>query len=139
MIKDLAKTEYYCSIVSAMEKNEWDNSAMYFSSDEGEHYNKHMLMDDKASKNIDGDSWGRKSISNNLASVKKDPHEGHSGESRKTYLEGKANKDKNKSIQELEVYVKDLTQDIMEMIIDASPEEKQILQQKMSLLATKIK
>ena len=102
MIKDLAKTEYYCSLLNNM----------YFSSnDESEH----VLMDDKASKN------------------------GHSGESRRAYLEGKANKDKNKLIQELDVYVKDLTQDIMEMIADASPEEKQILQQKMSLLATKIK
>lgn len=122
MIKDLAKTEYYCSLLNNM----------YFSSnDESEH----VLMDDKASKNIGGDSQGHKSTYNIQALVK----EGHSGESRRAYLEGKANKDKNKLIQELDVYVKDLTQDIMEMIADASPEEKQILQQKMSLLATKIK
>ena len=126
MIKDLAQTEYYCLMINDMYSS---------SNDESEH----VLMDDKASKNIGGDSQGHKSTYNIQALVKKDSHEGHSGESRRVYLEGKANKDKNKSIQELEVYVKDLTQDIMEMIADASPEEKQILQQKMSLLATKIK
>ena len=42
-------------------------------------------------------------------------------------------------MKELENYMQELTQDITEMIHDATPEEKQILQQKISVLASKIK
>ena len=42
-------------------------------------------------------------------------------------------------MKELEDYVQELTEDIMEMIEGASPEEKQILRQKISTLSTKIK
>jgi hypothetical protein len=42
-------------------------------------------------------------------------------------------------MQELDSYMQELTSDITEMIADASPEEKQLLQQKISVLATKIK
>ena len=41
--------------------------------------------------------------------------------------------------KELEKYMSELTQDILEMINDASPEEKMILSQKMTTLAEKIK
>lgn len=70
-------------------------------------------------------------------------YDGYSGRSpmrRKMYMEGKMNhQDKTKQMQELENYVQELSQDITEMISDASPEEKQMLQQKISTLATKIK
>jgi hypothetical protein len=42
-------------------------------------------------------------------------------------------------MQELDAYMQELTTDLVEMIQDASPEEKQMLQQKISALATKIK
>jgi hypothetical protein len=42
-------------------------------------------------------------------------------------------------MQELEDYVHELTNDIMEMIEDATPEEKQLLRQKITTLSTKIK
>jgi hypothetical protein len=48
-------------------------------------------------------------------------------------------KDKVYQIQELEKYVQELTSDMMEMIADASPEEKQMLSNKIATLATKIK
>ena len=41
-------------------------------------------------------------------------------------------------IQELEDYVRELGEDVTEMIQDASPEEKQILAQKLSTLADKV-
>ena len=69
----------------------------------------------------------------------RDPYEGRSGERRKMYMEGKGMKDKTQAMKELEGYMQELSTDITEMIQDASPEEKQMLQQKISMLATKIK
>lgn len=67
-------------------------------------------------------------------------YEGKSGSRRRMYMEGKQNRqDKTQQMKELEAYVQDLGQDLTEMIQDASPEEKQLLQQKISLLASKIK
>lgn len=70
----------------------------------------------------------------------RDPREGRSATRRKMYMEAKENhKDKTIQMEELEKYMKELSRDITEMIEDASPEEKQVLQQKISTLATKIK
>ena len=69
----------------------------------------------------------------------KDPHEGRSPEHRKMYMSGKGVKDKTSQMKELESYMQELTGDITEMIEDASPEEKSLLQQKISMLASKIK
>ena len=41
-------------------------------------------------------------------------------------------------MKELEKYIQELSQDVIEMIKDATPEEKVMLQQKLSTLATKI-
>ena len=43
-----------------------------------------------------------------------------------------------RDMEELEKYIQELSQDIVEMIKDATPEEKVMLQQKLSTLATKI-
>jgi hypothetical protein len=70
----------------------------------------------------------------------RDQREGRSPMSRKMYMESKEmRKDKVYQIQELEKYVQELTSDMMEMIADASPEEKQMLSNKIATLATKIK
>lgn len=45
---------------------------------------------------------------------------------------------KTKQLQELEKYMKELSNDLVEMIEDASPEEKQYLGNRLSALATKI-
>ena len=45
---------------------------------------------------------------------------------------------KEVQVQELEKYMHELTNDIMEMLDGASVEEKQMLQKKISALATKI-
>ena len=72
--------------------------------------------------------------------MERDPYEGKSPMRRKMYMEGKMiHKDKSKQMQELENYIQELGTDLTEMIQDASPEEKQLLQQKISVLATKIK
>ena len=70
----------------------------------------------------------------------RDPHEGRSGQRRKMYMEGqKMHHDKTKQMQELDAYMQELAQDMSEMIQDASPEEKQLLQQKIATLASKVK
>lgn len=71
--------------------------------------------------------------------MERDPKEGRSGERRRMYMSGKGMKDKTSQMKELEAYMQELTSDMTEMIADASPEEKQLLQQKISMLATKIK
>lgn len=69
----------------------------------------------------------------------RDFREGRSGMMRRTYMESKElHQGKEKKIKELEDYVKELGEDITEMIQDASPEEKQILAQKLSTLADKV-
>jgi hypothetical protein len=71
----------------------------------------------------------------------RDYREGRSPMSRKNYMESKE-LHKNETamhIKELDKYLQELGHDITEMIQEASPEEKQLLQQKLSVLASKIK
>lgn len=70
----------------------------------------------------------------------KEYKEGKSPKRRRMYMEGKEmHHDKTKQMKELEEYMQELTQDIVEMIEDASPEEKQVLQQKLTMLSAKVK
>lgn len=69
----------------------------------------------------------------------RDPREGRSPESRRMYLESKhSGMDKSTQLKELEKYMQELTGDMVDLIQEASPEEKQYLEKKISALATKI-
>lgn len=69
----------------------------------------------------------------------RDNREGRSGMSRRGYMEAKENgKDKGEKMKELEKYMKELSEDVTEMIGDASPEEKAMLKSKMQTLLQKI-
>ena len=69
----------------------------------------------------------------------RDYREGRSPMTRKTYMERKMHGGaKEAQMHELEKYMQELTSDITEMIDGASMEEKQMLQKKISALATKI-
>ena len=69
----------------------------------------------------------------------RDEREGRSYNSRRMYMEAKdMNRDKATQLRELEKYMQELSQDITEMIADASPEEKQYLEKKITALASKI-
>ena len=71
--------------------------------------------------------------------MQRDGREGRSGEARRGYMESKEmGKEKGEKMKELENYMKELSSDITEMIGDASPEEKTMLKQKMSMLMQKI-
>lgn len=70
----------------------------------------------------------------------RDVREGRSPMSRKNYMESKElHKGTPEKMKELEKYMKELTDDIVEMIEDASPEEKAMLSQKLTTLASKVK
>ena len=72
-------------------------------------------------------------------SMYRDEREGRSYNSRKMYMEAKdMKKDKATQLRELEKYMQELSQDITEMISDASPEEKQYLEKKITTLASKV-
>ena len=68
-----------------------------------------------------------------------DEREGRSPAKRRRYMESKeAHSEESARMKELESYMQDLATDIAEMIKDASLSEKQLLQKKISSLATKV-
>ena len=75
---------------------------------------------------------------------RRDGREGRSGQSRRSYMETKEmNKDnspesKQKRMKDLESYAKELTEDMVEMVENASPEEHALLKQKMQILLQKL-
>ena len=72
-------------------------------------------------------------------SMMRDVREGRSYMSRKMYMEARhMNKDKATQLRELEKYMQELSQDVVDMIADASPEEKQYLEKKITALASKV-
>lgn len=129
MVKDLEEAIYYCTVVEAMEKpseyvfgkqHEEDNiERRKYYSDGGRH-SSYTAMD------------------HSMHEIK-DTREGRSPRSRRSYLESKeAHQDKAYQMRELEKYMQELTQDIVEMIDGASSEEKQYLSKKINALSTKI-
>ena len=112
MIKDLAETCYYVSIVEAMEDKE-DHK--------------------ESSRQTDTIYYGIGAMNDDNKKM------GHSPMKRKSYIESKElHMDQAQQMRELEDYAQVLTSDLLEMIQDATPEEKQLLQRKIATLATKI-
>ena len=70
--------------------------------------------------------------------MERDEREGRSPMNRRMYMEAKSSKDKATQLRELEKYMQELTSDMVEMIQDASSEEMQYLETKISALASKI-
>lgn len=106
-----------------------------------------MYYDDRSSYNMGRNAYnmnGSSSQGGNSGSRNyqdfRDYREGRSGSSRRMYMESKEmHEGKEKQMMELEKYMKELSGDVMEMINDATPEEKQILSQKLTTLAEKIR
>lgn len=129
MIKDLSETMYYCSVVKAMEKEEPSNSLFYggngmrgYSSNGG---GSNMGGSGNGSRGYHSEGLFRN-------------YEGRSPMSRRMYMENKMNGTTDSQVQELETYMQELTTDLSEMIQSASPDEKQLLQRKISALAAKL-
>ena len=133
MVKDLSEALYYCEITKAMQT---DGDGKWCKDD-----HKHTWSTDHSNEPHDThkhESWDAKA--EHEEAEMRHPYEGKSGLRRKMYMDGKMHgKDKARQMQELESYMQELTGDLMEMIADASPEERALLQQKVSILASKIK
>lgn len=137
MIKDIEEAIYYCTITKSMEekKNKEDSSTLYYT----ENYYHDRDMERPYGKMYYTDFMSTPSNIKNYPIYYRDYREGQSPLSRKMYMESKEmHQDKAVQMQELEKYISELTTDIMDMIKGASPEEKKVLQTKISTLATKI-
>ena len=111
MIKDLEEAIYYYTITEAMGENA--NKYDYNKINSNGHYNE--------------------------SSEDSNQYCGNSYKNRKMYMEAKSmKKDKATQLRELEKYLQELSNDIIEMIQDSTLEEKQYLEKKITALATKI-
>lgn len=105
------------------------------------------IMYYNGSSNLSGGNSGGSSTSSgsnggsrNYPTEIRDAREGRSGVRRRFYMEAKEeNHGTPAKMKELEEYLKELAEDVTEMIDGASPEEKAILQQKLVSLANKVK
>ena len=145
MIKDLAEAMYYTTITEAMKsESKTTKREPYYWRDQGEYYG-HWTggsMNDITSVRhnyLDESGVGSHTNHQEPMMEMRDPREGRSYISRRTYLESKEKgKDKLGNIQDLEHYMHELSEDITEMIEQASIEEKQLMQKKLMMLAQKI-
>ena len=148
MIKDLEQAKYYCSIVKAMEEAKEDETEKMS--------HRHRDMDRVYGRMYyegpDGDfngryPWKRRDRDDGYPYYPehgreidiRDSREGRSPVTRRMYMESKQlHKDKTEKVKELEKYMQELSEDIVEMIDGASPEERQVLEKKMTSLTNKI-
>lgn len=151
MIKDLEEAIYYCTITESMKKKEHEEDPKYYrpyrdvDREMGRMYypnggSEHGTHNGSSDRNYGGGYGTVKSYTEReYPTITRDYREGRSPINRKMYMESKEmHKDKSIQLKELETYMQELTHDITEMIEGASPEEKEILQQKISHLASKI-
>ena len=156
MIKDLEETIYYCTVVKAMEEKEENKDrdvmyypVMYYNGNGNSNNNggsrgytpgRYYYPDHETMYYGDAYARGMRDYANVYPREIRDYREGRSGNSRRSYMESKEmHEGKEKQMMELEKYMRELSGDVMEMINDATPEEKEILSQKLNTLAEKIK
>lgn len=154
MLKDIYQSMYYCSIVKAMEQEEEE-----IKHGECHHHYYYSNLDRDMDKDMGRMYYGgmRKGYydpaihgpwlndgmnyyhEKEFPLEMRDEREGRSPMSRRMYMESKEmHKDKAQKIKELEKYMQELSEDIVEMIEDASTEERQLLEKKMTHLTSKI-
>lgn len=149
MIKDLEEAIYYCTITKAMtEKEHYYYTERVHPDYIPKYYPYYRDMDRNTGKMYYDDTLNSSTseskkydeiITSYPSTMMRDAREGRSGRSRKSYMESKEmHQSKEMQMKELEKYMQELTHDITEMVSDASPEEKAMLQQKISILASKI-
>ena len=151
MIKDLEEAIYYCTVVEAMKgegeqkssQSKWQKPVMYYG---GSGYsNSNMRSSSAGSSNENSSQSGSSGGSPSQYSEREYPYEfrdyreGRSPHSRRMYMESKeSHQDKATQMRELEKYMQELTQDVVEMVEGASQEEKQYLSKRVSALANKL-
>lgn len=137
MLKDLEEAVYYCTITKAMEEKENSQSQQMM------YYTQPYYMDPRYNKYKE--KWDEPqpmmyyTERNYPMSNMRDSREGRSPSYRKMYMESKEMKlPQERSMQDLEAYMHELSSDITELINDATPQEKLILKQKLNALADKV-
>lgn len=146
--KSQRETHYY---TERIKEPYWMDKDPYYKRDSDRHYGRMYYDGNGGGGNGTSSSNGSSSSGNDGGSRSyyqereypmtdiRDPREGRSYMSRRMYMESKEmGKDKLGSIQDLDHYMKELSEDITEMIENASPEEKQLLQKKLNMLAQKV-
>lgn len=127
MIKDIEEAKYYHSISKAMEEKEENNY---------KYYTPYYPERERAYPTIWNDS---KTERWNTDTNMRDMNEGRSPQHRKMYMESKKlHKDPTEQMKELKIYMEELSNDITEMIQNATAEEKTVLQHKLNELAQRI-
>lgn len=130
MIKDLSEAIYYCTITKAMEEKEEEQKYRHKEPRYYPYYTDRDMDRGMGRMYYDG---------NPVHMDMRDEREGRSPITRRTYMESKEmHKDKKTKMHDLERYMKELTDDMIEMIEDASPEEKDLLEKRVAGLANKL-
>ena len=158
MIKDIEEAIYYCTITKAMEEK-YPEQSMYYGGRRGgmRRYIPYMDYRPEIYRDMDYDRMyytesgmaqtpsGRYSGSASQRTKMEAPvriydsREGRSGMARRNYMEGKEmHHNQDEQMQELKKYMQELSEDITEMIQDASPDEKLLLKQKLTSLTQKL-
>jgi hypothetical protein len=163
MVKDLSEAIYYCTITEAMEDksqtqkggNHYPATHYYTEYNMPRNYlnDSYLPYESYPVMYNDGNGMGRNSNGSsryygdtstrymmyNDGYQMNSSNGDRSSMSRRRYMDGKIHNDKAMQMKELEQYTQELASDLTDMIKDASPEEKQLLQQKITMLAQKIK
>lgn len=152
MIKDLEEAMYYCTITKAMTEQsghekyysqpmymrdiDRDYGRMYYE----ENVNRRQTQYDNGSRNqYSNDNQNSTNQRMENDSGNSNQYDGRSPRSRRMYMESKMqHSDKTVQMKELENYMQELTQDIVEMVEGSSQEEKQYLSKRVAALANKI-
>lgn len=132
MIKDIEEAKYYCAVVKAMEEA---SIPEYFDYEK----DSRMYYRDMRKPRHHEEDMNEPYYKKELSHMPPDSREGRSPKTRKMYMEAKRNhQEKSVQMKELEKYMQDLASDVIEMVEDASSEERAYLSKKISALATKI-
>lgn len=159
MVKDLAEAIYYCTITEAMDEKSEENKGgqnnimyyppvayyterirePYYPERDMDRGNNRMYYPEMNPRYYGGEGSSTNEGTGGRSSAGGSSEGGRSGSQRRTYMEArKYHTDKSMHMKELEKYIQDLGSDLTEMISGASPEEKQLLQRKLTMLANKV-
>lgn len=147
MIKDLSEAIYYCTVTEAMEgkdkkgqETHYHYTEPYYGREMDRTYGRMYYDGSSSSGNGNSMSGGNRYYQEREYNMPmRDVREGRSPISRRMYMETKEmHMDKAASMKELEKYVQELTHDMVEMVADATPEEKQYLEKRIAALANKV-
>lgn len=110
-----------------------------FDRESGKMYYSSGNMGGSSSSGMSGGSMGSQGGSRGYSDGGRDSREGRSGQSRRGYMEAKEKgADKQQKMKELEDYMKSMAEDLTEAIEGATPEERAMAKNKLSVLVQKM-